>query len=483
MPLLHKPRIVTLTPATVESPFHHRGKHVPWLEVWQHVATRVGWAEPGVDMQVFSSDNLLEEGKSGSEGQEDFIASLSSADIFIASTVKDPIVSQWAAKEVSKSGVKTRYCRDSVGELGEASLLGEYRPQPGDSTVPRWIENLPDFLQNILFGATKKDRELWSTLGGFYDRNSSEDLVFLVLVLVDTFTALEVGRVTGIGKDGGLDTLKCMLTNCKKEVLNCAKDPACRACIDCLQKCPPNDQVCAYRCITSYETKAMEAFSLCVLQKNNCMCNSAEIPSLPNPSPLAQFRGKPLTFTAAEDLFIGWLGKLPYSWKVVCGQNPAYDFFPSQHQIFYRGRGKGQMWYDPVFKVFTLDGKEAWRRRHYRVRAADTPGTFHFSVLDNGVTSKEYWRIMDVAEDLSWGVFYYAGAASAAGQSYTGGLLVTPEGSWPAESEMGRVEEAFEACGMKMWELFEVDNSDTNGAPLGLSDDFAAHNNNALGLV
>ncbi|CAN0018679.1 unnamed protein product, partial [Ectocarpus sp. 12 AP-2014] len=117
-------------------------------------------------------------------------------------------------------------------------------------------------------------------------------------------------------------------------------------------------QVCAYRCITSYETKTMEMFSLCVLQKNNCMCNSAEIPTLPDPPAQATFRGKPLTHETAQDLFMGWLGKEAYSWKVVCGQNPAYDFFPSQHQIFYRGRGEGQMWYDPVFKVVTINGEE-----------------------------------------------------------------------------------------------------------------------------
>ena len=46
------------------------------------------------------------------------------------------------------------------------------------------------------------------------------------------------------------------------------------------------------------------------------------------------------------------------------------------------------MWYDPVFKVVTLDGREVWRRRHYRVKRADRVGTFYFSVLDNGVTSK-----------------------------------------------------------------------------------------------
>ena len=46
------------------------------------------------------------------------------------------------------------------------------------------------------------------------------------------------------------------------------------------------------------------------------------------------------------------------------------------------------MWYDPIFKVITLDGRAVWRRRHYKVRRAQQPGTFYFSVLDNGVTSK-----------------------------------------------------------------------------------------------
>lgn len=46
---------------------------------------------------------------------------------------------------------------------------------------------------------------------------------------------------------------------------------------------------------------------------------------------------------------------------------------------------------------------KAWRRRHYRVKHAGKPGTFRFSVLDNGVVSNEYWRIVDVSDDLSWG--------------------------------------------------------------------------------
>jgi hypothetical protein len=33
---------------------------------------------------------------------------------------------------------------------------------------------------------------------------------------------------------------------------------------------------------------------------------------------------------------------------LLCSQ--AYDSFPCQHQLFYRGKGKA-FWYEPVFKV------------------------------------------------------------------------------------------------------------------------------------
>lgn len=68
---------------------------------------------------------------------------------------------------------------------------------------------------------------------------------------------------------------------------------------------------------------------------------------------------------------------------------------------------------------------QVWRRRRYRVRRGSAPGTFYFSVLDNGVTSNEYWRILDCDEALSWCLFYYSGAASTAGLSYSGAVLAT----------------------------------------------------------
>ena len=42
-------------------------------------------------------------------------------------------------------------------------------------------------------------------------------------------------------------------------------------------------------------------------QKNNCMGLSAEIPTRPDVQPLTTWRGRPVDWTAAEDIFIGWL--------------------------------------------------------------------------------------------------------------------------------------------------------------------------------
>lgn len=77
---------------------------------------------------------------------------------------------------------------------------------------------------------------------------------------------------------------------------------------------------------------------------------------------------------------------------------------------------------------------------------------------------------MDAADDLSWCVLHYTGAAARAGTAYTGALLCSRDGSWPAQldpsaapssntdgsalSGYARAEAAFAKCGLKMWELY-----------------------------
>lgn len=101
----------------------------------------------------------------------------------------------------------------------------------------------------------------------------------------------------------------------------------------------------------------------------------------------------------------------------------------------------------------------------YRVRRGTTPGTFYYSVLDNGVTSNEFWRIIDCAEDLSYCLFYYSGAAAAAGMSYTGAVLGTRDGLWPG-AYTERIHASLRQAGIEPWELSMPDNSQCADAPL-----------------
>jgi len=86
------------------------------------------------------------------------------------------------------------------------------------------------------------------------------------------------------------------------------------------------------------------------------------------------------------------------------------------------------------------------------------PGTFRFSVLDNGITSNEFWTIAGVADDLSWIVFHYAGAAGAVGQRYLGGLLCTPDGSLPSKDKEEAIWKVLRGAGIEPWELYVVNN-------------------------
>eukprot|EP00951_Prasinocladus_malaysianus_P004102 scaffold28990_cov32-Prasinocladus_malaysianus.AAC.1 len=99
-------------------------------------------------------------------------------------------------------------------------------------------------------------------------------------------------------------------------------------------------------------------------------------------------------------------------------------------------------------------------------------GTYNFTVLDNGVISAEYWRIVDVPDDLSWGLFYYSGAASVVGQTYQGAVFVTRDGQWPEDHHRPRIEAALDRAGIKMWELYSVDQDccDDSKAPLDIEE-------------
>ena len=69
---------------------------------------------------------------------------------------------------------------------------------------------------------------------------------------------------------------------------------------------------------------------------------------------------------------------------------------------------------------------------------ARSPRNVHLHLHGQRRRSEEYWRIVDAADDLSWSLYYYAGAASlgtiviARDGSPSGRFVATPRTRWIA---------------------------------------------------
>lgn len=55
------------------------------------------------------------------------------------------------------------------------------------------------------------------------------------------------------------------------------------------------------------------------------------------------------------------------------------------------------------------------------------------------------------------------------GLSYSGAILATPDGRMPGPQHLGRQHAALRRAGIEPWELSYVDNSNCEGAPLGIT--------------
>ena len=418
-----------------------------WMEVMSHMALRLTWVDPGFAMDVFAHDAPLDA----------IVKSASSADVFVVVGVGDGALAD--ALRDALAGVPTGAALGCGAVLTKESRVAF---QPVSEMRAMEAKLVP-------WGQASKDLRLMEQVTSLFKRENHLDLLFLHMLLLDAAGA-RVPAVD-INQDLNVGNVWCIAKNCNKQLLQCYQNDRCVKSLDCIDACGLNDQVCTYTCIRSYQNDQFQLLARCMLHKNNCLGNDAVRPALPEVLPMTTFRGEPLTHDVAERIMQGWYGdgpdSKPYSWLAVAGQNPAYDHFPCQYQIWYRGKARNSFWYNPVFKVQTLEGTEVWRRSDYRCKRGDVPGTFYFSFMDNGVTSLEYWRVVDAADDLSWSLYYYAGAAKVAGQAYIGAVLATKDGMWPEREHLPRIEKSlWEGCGVKLWEMCEVDNSACGGAPL-----------------
>lgn len=370
---------------------------------------------------------------------------------------------------------ETRRLRDRTLRQRQCHFALDCAPEL-PSLVGPYDESIPSLRAQFLpWTMDASGKRLEERMKGSFAKWTTDDFTYAIMLFINQFSGSTIDWVKHTteatwekGPVRNAQEFISIFTKCNHCIQKCLSEPSCRECVGRLTQIDARDQVESYRTIVSYESEALKEFSQCIMTKNNVFRCDATIPKLPVVEPITTWRGKTLTEGDGRAILVGHLDdasapegsrRMHTSWIVACGANVAYDQFPSQNQIFYPASRGRSMWYDPVFRVETLDGRHVWCHRHYRVRPQPKPGTFRFSVLDNGVTSDEYWNIIGVADDLSWVCFHYAGAAAAVGMQYLGGLVCTPDGSLPEPNELPKVWECMRSAGIEPWELVMVDNN------------------------
>jgi hypothetical protein len=434
---------------------------VPSLyEAAVHIAKKANWY---ADEQLEWETVLIENG-------ETKFSELCSSDILIAFGLDLPddlayVHRVFEARRMMKpSKFRNRLCHFAL-DCAESipALVGPYDP-----TKP----SLPARFLPWSLDAT--GRRMHAQMLDLFSRWTSDDFCYGLVVFLNQFSGSEIDWVkhqTDASWEKGpiknAQELYRMLAQCQDCIVPCMKDDQCRECLGKMSRLDPRDQVTSYRTIVSYESDLLTNLSRCIFTKKNIFQCNAKIPTCPKVPPMASWRGQVVTEEIGRSILVGHLdddsapdgsSRTNVSWMVACGANVAYDQFPSQHQLFYPTSRGRDMWYDPYFRVTTLDGRNIWCKRHYKVRPGPSPGTFRLSTSDNGVTSDEMWTIVGVADDLSWLVVHYAGAAKAVGLQYIGGLLCTPDGSLPNPAQLPTIWKCLQTAGIQPWELTVVDN-------------------------
>ena len=313
---------------------------ITWHEVMMQVAEKMRWEainNPEVDnngknaleelsLEVFTLQQLVDLQKNN------FFFDPLGADIVLIVGLPDlydpqHLSSRQALESFSATSkaIVPLDCADST-YFSEIEKYGDFSPLNS-------LEPVFSVWDGIIKGERFRNRALQSIVRDLWQRKSSGDILFMALVLADSFCDISIKSVKSVANTDSTSfaQIACMVGNCRAEILDCLSDPECKAALDCLNSCKGNDQVCSYRCITSHETAKFEKFALCILQKNNCMGNTAIAPVYPDTQPMRVFRGETLTHEAAEGIFIGHLSPReneknlllpagaemePWSWKV-----------------------------------------------------------------------------------------------------------------------------------------------------------------------
>ena len=223
-----------------------RGKlEAPWTEVMEHMHRRMQYVDPAFSLHVVTEEDLLSRGlaalaelpvpPSSSSSKHKTSSSSSSApnppDILYFLKIQKPAIAPLLQHYISK--VPHVIALDSCPVLTQKTKIGPARPY---GPLAGFWKALP------LPTERKRLLTLFETVQGFWERGHSDDVLYSVLVVINA-VLVDIPAVSEILKPVTFKALQCMLTNCGKQIVDCQRNPACKAALACLESCPPNDQV------------------------------------------------------------------------------------------------------------------------------------------------------------------------------------------------------------------------------------------------
>ena len=193
---------------------------VSWFQVMEQVKTKLSWEALNVSMAILT--------------HEDFIKNKVHGDValLVGFDEKQHTYDLKSLREALHSfhAVTTFDCSESIQRMQN---YGEFDPFSSWTAIEEFID------ENLMKKSLRRKQRLAHQIVlESWARKSSDDLLYMILILLDTYSTpvKSVQSVTST-ENTGLSQLACMCKNCANEMIECFRNPQCRKALDCLNKC------------------------------------------------------------------------------------------------------------------------------------------------------------------------------------------------------------------------------------------------------
>lgn len=192
-----------------------------WAQVINHIGQRITWTNENIKPIIINENNVKIKGIEMDDLKINLILT------FGIEKNKENILN--FIKQLKSKIILNFDSREEA--INKTTSINGYRPN-------NVHKNIIEKTINQIF--QKKNKEIYNKLINIYKRKTSDDLLFLILLAIDTYI-MKIPQVPNYNTN--LNVLFCMFKNCRREITQCLSDPECKKALNCLEQCEINDQV------------------------------------------------------------------------------------------------------------------------------------------------------------------------------------------------------------------------------------------------